>query len=88
MASEIEELVYSTTNTALAAYLHSEGFELLDVDTSGFPSVFNFKNDNPKLMDYVRAFQVAKARGNIAIFFRSYKLLLAQIRDNRRGNSG
>lgn len=88
MASQVEEPVYSTANTALAAYLHSEGFELLDVDTSHFPSIFHFKNDNPKLMVCVRDFQVAKAVGNIATFFRSYKMMLAEIKDGVRRNDG
>jgi hypothetical protein len=76
--------LYSTNNTALAAYLHSEGFELLDVDTSDFPAIFNFRNDNPKLMEFVRAFQVGKAEGNIGLFFRSYRIMIAEIKDGRK----
>ena len=72
---------FITTDTALAAYLHSEGFELLDVDSFKFPSVFHFENENPQINEFARKFQVGKAEGNIATFFRSYKLMLARIKN-------
>ena len=83
MAIRIEENAYKTTDTALAAYLYSEGFELLEVDGSNFPSVFYFENSNPKLSEYIRNFQIGKAEGNIAIFFKSYKTMLARIKDSK-----
>lgn len=76
---------YSTKDTALAAYLHTEGFELIDVDSSSFPSIFHFKDDNPKIREYVHAFQSGKAEGNIAMFFRAYKIMLSELKDSKRG---
>jgi len=72
--------VYSTTDTALAAWLYSQGFELTDVDSSNFPSVFYFENSNPKLQQTVHDFQCGKAEGNVIVFFRAYKKLLSMIK--------
>ncbi len=72
--------LYPTTNTALAAWLYSQGFQLTDVDASSFPSVFYFESSSPKLQESVRDFQVGKAEGNIATFYRSYKRLLSMIK--------
>ena len=75
--------LYSTTDTALAAWLYSQGLELADVDSSEFPSVFYFKNSDPKLQQIVRDFQCGKAEGNIIVFFRAYKKLLGKIKAGR-----
>lgn len=81
--NSLREHCYDTRDTALAAYLHSEGFELLDVDSSNFPTVFYFGNDNSQLSKFIRDFQVGKAIGNIAVFFRSYKIMLARIKEGK-----
>ena len=72
---------YSTTDTALAAWLYSQGFELLDVKTESFPSIFVFKNSSPQLTDLVRDYQCGKAEGNISVFYRAYKKLLRMIKE-------
>jgi len=72
--------IFSTTDTALAAWLYSQGFDLADVDSSKFPSVFYFSNSDPKLQESVRTFQCGKAEGDILAFFRAYKKLLAFIK--------
>ena len=74
---------YSTPDTAQAAWLYSQGFELLDVETAGFPSIFLFENSSPKLMEAVCLFQRGEAEGNISTFFRAYKKLLRMIKGER-----
>lgn len=77
--------IYSTSDTALAAWLYANGFELLEVDSSKFPSVFLFDDSSPKLSELAHDFQRGKANGNITVFHRAYKLMLSKIKDSRYG---
>lgn len=72
--------VYSTSDTALAAWLYASGFELQDVDNSEFPAVFHFENSSQKLPQLIHDFQMGEAVGNIAAFFRAYKILLSKVK--------
>lgn len=73
---------FRTSDTPLAAYLLSEGFNLLDIDYSNTKRfVFVFANDSKKLADFTRQYHLAKARGNIVSFFSAYKHLLFKIRN-------
>lgn len=72
---------FGTKDTALAAYLYSEGFSLSSIDSNSFPAVFYFENTNNELKDFVRSYQTGKATGNIALFFRAYKILLSKIKN-------
>jgi len=83
MEDSLQKLVYSTSDTALAAWLFSSGFELLEVDGSKFPVVFHFENSSQELYKLVRAFQVGKAEGNIAAFYRAYKIMLSKVKTAR-----
>lgn len=74
---------YRTLDTAEAAWLYSQGFELLDVEVNDFkhtrkPSVFIFKNNSPELKRTAFLFQCGKAQGDILIFFRAYRLMIAK----------
>ncbi len=72
---------YATTDTAIAAYLQSEGFTLTDVDASNpRHCIFHFQNDNPKLSEFVHNFEIGQALGNIATFFFCYKRLLVRVK--------
>ena len=66
---------YSTKETALAAYLYMEGFQLVDVDIDKFPSTFIFSSSE-QLLDCVRLFQVCKAEGNLGQYFEAYRKCL------------
>lgn len=66
---------YHTKNTALSAYLYMEGFPLLDVNIIDFPTVFIFE-DSKQLQECVHLFQVAKAEGNLVLFFEAYRKCL------------
>ncbi len=83
-----KESLYSTKDTALAAWLYCKEFELVKVDTSVFPTIFYFRNDIPDLQKFVHMFEVGVAEGNVVLFFRGYKTMLSKIKDNgrRRGN--
>lgn len=66
---------FCTKHTALAAYLYMSGFDLQKVDNSEFPTVFIFE-DSRTLREHERQFQVAKAEGNLVLFFDSYRKCL------------
>ena len=77
---------FITTEIALAAYLHSEGFNLIDVDESQFPTKFTFENSSSKLQECVSLWERTKAEGNLYHFYRSYKAMIARIKDGNSGN--
>jgi len=66
---------FSTKNTSLAAYLYMEGFTLLDVLNEAFPTVFVFET-NSLLSECVHKFQIAKAEGNLVLYFEAYRKCL------------
>ncbi len=78
---------YQTTDITLAAWLHSQGIELLHTDISGFPFVFFFSTIDQNLRNLIRLYETATATGNIVLFFRSYKLMLSRIKDNNKNSS-
>ncbi len=59
------------SNTSLAAYLKSEGFELLIIEyrptrfKGRQQGTFIFKANNPKIHEYISAFNRCDATGNI-----------------------
>ena len=67
---------FPTKSTALAAYLYMEGFRLLDVIIEGFPTIFIFEDDDKQLPECVHKFQIAKAEGNLVLFFEAYRKCL------------
>lgn len=77
--------VFKTANTALAAYLITEGYELADKDTSNPNEVlFIFDNGSPKLAELVRAFNMGTAVVNASIFYHNYRKLVAITQRERR----
>lgn len=75
MAIEDTDGRFSTKNTSLAAYLYMEGFTLLDVDNSNFPTIFIFETSS-LLPECVHKFQIAKAEGNLVLYFEAYRKCL------------
>jgi len=79
--NNINTLNYSTNDTALAAYLVSQGYELLELDFNNNSHVtFIFSPEPATISDCVRSFEAGLAEGNIMAFFRNYKRLLSRIR--------
>jgi len=75
MDMDIGDGEYRTKSASLAAYLYMQGFQLLDVDTSGFPAVFIFE-DGKQVQEHVHKFQVAQAEGNLVLFYEAYRKCL------------
>lgn len=69
---------YSTTDSGLASYLHSQGFILDHVDKDSFPTVFIFPNSQ-ELQKLVHLFQRGEAVGNVVMYQRSYKILMSLV---------
>lgn len=72
---------YLTQNTALAAYLRVEGFTLLDVEPTEWrkPAVFIFEQDS-KIAQCERLWQLGRAEGNLSDFFESYRLCIRMVK--------
>jgi hypothetical protein len=76
---------FSTPNTALAAYLISEGFELLKTNTTNPQEiVFIFDNTLSSLAEAVRSYNMGIAEGNIPTFYINYKKLVAVAQRERK----
>ena len=74
---------YCVKNTALAAYLISEGIELLRTDYSDIEDVaFLFSDNNEHLQTLVQNWEtgIAKSRS----FYQAYKYIINQIAIRRR----
>ncbi len=76
-------IYFSTHDTALAAYLVSEGLPYPSIEhTPSRECVFCFPVDGHNKEDYVRYernHRLGIASGNITIFFKSYKQLLKMV---------
>lgn len=72
---------FSTRNTALAAYLRTEGFILLDVipTEDGNPAVFIFESQ-PKILEYEHIWYLGEAKGNLCDFWENYRLCLKMVK--------
>ena len=70
-----------TTNTALAAYLVSEGFGTPDIDFEGDRASFVFSKEDPTIEQAISNFDTARATSNTVLFFNAYKSLLRRIRE-------
>ena len=70
---------YQTTDTALAAYLKSSGYEVIEIDTSNQRAVFIFE-DCDGLRKYIEDFELIRGNAEgVVLFFRAYRTLLSKI---------
>ncbi len=73
---------FRTSDTALAAYLVSEGFGTPEIEfNNGSRAFFVFSKNNPKIEDSIGAWDVGRAKGNVVMFFQAYQTLLRRIRE-------
>ena len=72
---------FRTSDTALSAYLVSEGFGTPEIEFTGSRASFSFSKDNPKIDQFISNFDTARAKGNIVLFFNAYQVLLRRIRE-------
>jgi hypothetical protein len=74
---------FKTSNTALAAYLISEGIESPEIEYNTDKRVFFiFQRNTPKIDELISKFDTARAVGNIVLFFNAYQNLLHRIKDS------
>lgn len=70
---------FETKDTALVAYLLSEGYKEPEVKHTNTECVFCFSETDYELAVLVRNFQSGRATGNIPTFFRNYKRVLRRV---------
>jgi hypothetical protein len=83
VSSSIKTELYPTSDSSLAAYLHSLGFLLHHANNENFPTVFYFK-ETPELLEKVQFFQTGEAVGKISVYQKSYKYILSLTHHNVR----
>ena len=72
---------FRTTDTALAAFLTSEGF-VADLEfNGGSRATFAFNGASAKIKKLITDFDTARAKGNVVLFFNAYQTLLRRIRE-------
>ena len=76
--------IFSTPNTALAAYLLSEGYELLDTNTDNPQELIFTFQDSIHLKELVRNYNIGTAQGNINAFYYNYRKLVSLAQKHRR----
>jgi hypothetical protein len=76
-----KNIYYPTSDSSLAAYLHSLGFLIDHADNSDFPSTFFFKT-SPELLERVKVYQTGEAIGKISVYQKSYKYVLSLVHHN------
>lgn len=81
MNESSQDKTFHTSNTALAAYLITEGFGNPDIEFSNEQAIWVFQKDSTALTDYVRNYHLTKAMTNAAVFFNNYRTLLTRIKE-------
>jgi len=73
--------IYRTSDTALAAFLITAGFDSPDIEyANGNRAYFLFEaSDN--LLNSISTYDTARATGNIVLFFNVYQSLLRRIKE-------
>jgi hypothetical protein len=86
-----ERATYPTTDTSLAAWLYSQGYQLIDskrdaipLKHGGKPTVFFFEK-NAKIDEHIRQWQIGEAVGNCCLYEQAKKTLLNIVHTPRNG---
>ena len=66
---------YRTSDTSLAAYLFTEGYQIIDIDYSNPRAEFVFKNNSPNLTESVRLYSIGKTSVDAATYARLHRKL-------------
>lgn len=72
---------FETSDSALAAYLISEGYPEPTLRNNNNRCVFCFDGDDGKMQSYIRAYQSGDATTNVSIFYHNYKRVLRMVHD-------
>jgi hypothetical protein len=78
---------YPTKDTSEAAWLHSQGFSLVDIQRDYTPLKFVFEKSDA-LAECVRQWQVGKALGNCCLYEQSRRKLMNMIHSPKIGEVG
>lgn len=82
-AVENSDKLYRTSNTPLAAYLHSESVGFVGIELNGRRGFFVFRNPSQKLIDN---YSSGQAVVNVLLYNRSYNYLISLLRRKQREN--
>lgn len=77
---DFAEGLFKTTDTSLAAYLITVGYSLMDKIYNGEFATYIFQDDDPKLQQFIRDFQLMRAEAPAAQLIQNYQNLVRQIR--------
>ena len=73
---------YRTHDTPLAAFLLTEGFKLSRIDYNEKQAIFTFLRDGTEDLDNaIMQYQAGTAKGNIVLFYNSYRSLVRRIKE-------
>lgn len=71
---------FKTDDTPLAAYLVTEGYQVLDIIFNGSRAYFLFANDDQKFQQFIKDFQLLRATSNAAQLIFNYQELVKRTR--------
>lgn len=79
---DIHSEPFKTSETILAAYLISSGFNTPEIEfVNGSKAYFIFSRENADLEPFINDFNSGRAVGNIAIFMAAYQNLIRRIKE-------
>lgn len=70
-----------THDTALAAYLVTQGFGSPIIEYENSSRAFFLFTNKPEITDFIDNYDAGRAEGNIVLFFVAYQTLLRRIKD-------
>jgi len=76
----INDQVFKTDDTPLAAYLITEGYQLVDILFDKRYATYLFFNDDPKLTASVKEFQLFQAKANASQLIFNYQELIKRVK--------
>ena len=66
---------FRTSDTSLATYLFSEGYQIIDIDYSNPRAEFVFKDDSQQLNESVRLYSIGKTQVDASTYSRLHRKL-------------
>ena len=79
---DIHSEPFKTSETILAAYLISSGFNTPEIEfVNGSKAYFIFSRENADLEPFINDLNSGRAVGNIAIFMAAYQNLIRRIKE-------
>lgn len=76
----VENEVFKTQDTPLAAYLITEGYPVLDIIYNGRIAYYLFTNSDPLMQEHIKDFQLLRAKTNASQIIFNYQELIKRYR--------